>query len=54
MLSVNFISIPGYDMNTNKSSALQFIIKEQKKAALQLMSTVCGSQFSGVLKTVAN
>ena len=34
MLSINYISLHGYDLNTVKSSATSFIVKEQKKAAL--------------------
>ena len=34
MLSINFISMQGYDLSAVKSSPCNFIVKEQKKAAL--------------------
>jgi len=38
MLSINYISLHGYDLTSVKSDSTPFIVKEQKKAALQVMS----------------
>jgi hypothetical protein len=38
MLSINYISIAGYDLSQVKQSPINFVIKEQKKAALQVMA----------------
>lgn len=38
MLSINYISMSGYDLTQIKSSSSAFIAKEQKKSALQVMS----------------
>lgn len=53
-LAINFISMQGYSMDSVKSSSQNFIIKEQKKAALQVMSMICSGEFSNVLKVIAN
>lgn len=54
VLSINYISISGYDLTQVKSSSTNFIVKEQKKAALQVMSLICSGEFSSVLKVIAN
>jgi hypothetical protein len=54
MLGINYISLQGYDMTTIKANPNDFIIKEQKKTALEVMSLICSSEFSNVLKVVAN
>jgi hypothetical protein len=53
-LAINFISIQGYSVDALKTNAQNFIIKEQKKAALTVMSMICSGEFSNVLKVIAN
>jgi hypothetical protein len=54
MLSINYISIAGYDLSQVKQSPINFMIKEQKKAALQVMAQICSGEHSGVLSVIAN
>jgi len=53
-LAISYISIAGYDMSQIKGSASSFIAKEQKKAALEVMSLICSGDFSSALQIVAN
>jgi hypothetical protein len=54
MLSINYISMQGYDLSQVRSNPQNFIVKEQKKAALQVMSLICQGEFSSTLKIIAN
>ena len=51
---INYISMPGYDTTQIKQSAPSFILKEQKKAAISVMTQLCSGDFKQVLQVIAN
>jgi hypothetical protein len=44
----------GYEIEKLKTNPVNFVLKEQKKAALIVMSKVCSEEFSSVAKAIAN
>lgn len=53
-LSINYISITGYNLNQLKGKYADQINKSQKKTAMEMMSLVCQGEFSSALKVIAN
>jgi hypothetical protein len=50
---INYISLLGYDVS-KVGEFISFIKQEQKKTALEVLSTICSGDFSSILKVIAN
>ena len=53
-LGINYISITGWDLPKFSSNVSEYILREQKKTALEVMSTICSGEFSSALEVIAN
>ena len=52
-VGISFISITGYEVPQIKGNVNSYIVKEQKKAALEVLSLICSGD-SSALQVVAN
>ena len=53
-LSINYISVTGYNLNNVKGKYADLVNKGQKKSAMEIMSFVCQGEFSSALKVLSN
>jgi hypothetical protein len=53
-LGIQSISLTGYDLEKLNTHPINIVLKEQKKAALIVMSKVCSEDFSSVSSAIAN
>lgn len=53
-LSINYISVTGYNLNNVKGKYADLVNRGQKKSAMEIMSFVCQGEFSSALKVISN
>ena len=52
--AINYISVSGLNLQRNQNNMKSFVLKQQKKSALEVMSLICSGDFASVLKIIAN
>jgi hypothetical protein len=52
--SINYISVTGQRMDKMTADMQKYVLKLQKKSALEIMSIICSGDFASVLKVIAN